>query len=104
MKEETVVLPANLYHFEDEVFDLYMDCKFIEALKLQGKILNRRRGHCQIFIAEEDIAGALYLAFLGNINLNLPSFVFSEERSMHANATWKVVDAVVNAIESLKSD
>jgi hypothetical protein len=29
--------PADLFGFEDEVFDLYMNCKFLEALKVQGK-------------------------------------------------------------------
>lgn len=103
-KDEKYVYPADLFGFEDEVFDLYMKCKFIEALKLQGKILSRRRGHCRIYIAEDDIAGAFFLAGLGNIQLNLPSYAISEERSMHANATWRVVDAVVKAIEELDND
>ncbi len=103
-KDEVLTYPADLFGFEDEVFDLYMNCKFLEALKVQGKILSRRRGHCRIWIAEDDVAGAFFLAELGNIKLNLPSFAISEERSMHANATWRVVDAVVEAIEELSDE
>lgn len=86
---------------EDEVYDLYEKGKYIEALKLQGKILRRRRGNCSIWLAEEDLAGVILLIEEGNINLKLPSSVY-QERSMHANATWKVVDDVVKAIEKLE--
>lgn len=89
-RKEEFVYPPDLFGFEDEVFDLYLECKFLEALKLQGKILSRRRGRCRIYVAEEDIGGAIFLADLGNIKLNLPDYARSDVRAMHANATWRV--------------
>lgn len=85
---------------DPEVYRLYEEGKYMEALKLQGKILRRRRGSCSIWMAEEDMLGARIIAEEGNIFLDVPSSVY-QERSMHANATWKAVDDVVKAIEKL---
>lgn len=92
--------PTEVVEFEPEVYDLLKKRKFKNALKLHAKVMNRRRGSCNIWTAENDISGAVYLAEQGNINLKLPSFIY-EPRSMHANATWKAVDAVVKAIKNL---
>lgn len=95
-----MVFEEDPIELTDEVYKLYLEQKYVEALKLHAKVLNRRRGSCSIWRAEEDISGAILIAEEGKINLKLPSFVYNE-RSMHAMATWKAVDAVVNAIEKL---
>ncbi len=85
---------------EPEVYDLYVEGKYLDALKMQGNILRRRRGNCNIWTAEKDIGVALRIAEEGNILLDVPSSVYGE-RSIHANATWKAVDEVVKAINKL---
>ena len=96
-----MVFEEDPIEIEEEVYDLYEKGKYTEALKTHAKVLKRRRGSCSIWIAENDIAVAMFIADEGHINLKLPSFVY-QERSMYANATWKAVDEVVKAIEILK--
>lgn len=69
-----------------EIDDLWKNGKYIDALKKQANILNRRRGQYSIWTAEKDIITALSIVEEGNIFLDLPSFVYSGERSMNMNA------------------
>ncbi|GAB4310843.1 MAG: hypothetical protein Kow0019_08980 [Methanobacteriaceae archaeon] len=89
------------YDLNDEVFKLYQEEDFKGALKSQANILERRKRKNQWNATERDIAGFLFIKEVGKIKLDLPGFVYSTERAMNANATWRVVNAIVNAVEKL---
>ena len=93
-----MVFEEDPVEISEEAYELYKKGKYVEALKEHANILKRRRGSCSIWTAENDITAAAIIAEEGNIKL--PSSVY-QERSMHANATWKVVDDVLKTIDKL---
>jgi hypothetical protein len=57
-----------------EVRNLYSSRKYLEALREQSKILQRRRGNCSSWIAENDLNAVVWIADEGEINLGVLKF------------------------------
>jgi hypothetical protein len=82
-----------------EVFTLFNNGRYKDALRAHSKVLRRRRGNCSSWMADNDLGAVAWIAEAGKINLKVPELY--RERPIHIHSTWRLVDKVVESIDKL---
>lgn len=83
-----------------EVYSLHASGEYIKALKAQSKVLQKRRGNCSSWMADNDLSAIAVIANDGNIKLGVPELY--QARPINLNSTWRLVDKVVEILKKIE--
>lgn len=87
--EESPEVSFEIYHLNHDGF-------YVEALKEQAKILQRRKDNCESSIVGNDLEAVAKIAENGKIYLKVPKL-----QDKNTNDVWTVVDKVLESIDKL---
>jgi len=104
MKDEKVhldITDAGSPEVSIEVQKLYENRQYIDALKVQGQILRKRRGNCSNRLACDDLNAIARIVQKGEVNLKVPE-LFNLNINTNMNSIWKLVDKIIEGINNLE--